>query len=177
MMKKREHLLTGIEKGIYAVTRSFNWAAAFFVTVMMLLTCADVVLRLFRSPIPGTYEMVGLLGAAFVSFSLANTSIIRGHIAVDFLVKKLSQPAQQVTEIITNLVCALLFGFITWQAFKYAVQLRNTGEVSLTLQMPIYPFIFGIAAGCGMLCIVLVEQCIGSVMRLVWDDSPQNHSS
>jgi len=28
----------------------------------MLLTCADVVMRLFDRPIPGTYELVGYLG-------------------------------------------------------------------------------------------------------------------
>jgi len=40
------------------------WIAGSAIVAMMLLTCTDVVLRYFRKPIPGTYELVCFLGAA-----------------------------------------------------------------------------------------------------------------
>ena len=74
------------ERFVLYLTHTFNWIAAGAVIAMMLLTSADVILRLFRRPITGAYEIVGLLGAIVISFSLAYTSVEKGHIAVEFLV-------------------------------------------------------------------------------------------
>ena len=81
-------MFSAITKIITSSAQVFNWIAAAAVAAMMFLTCADVLLRLFRFPIPGTYEMVGFFGAVFVSFSLAKTSLEKGHIAVDFFVNR-----------------------------------------------------------------------------------------
>ncbi len=148
--------ISKINKQVNSVSEILNWMSAASVVVMMLLTCSDVVLRLFRHPIPGTYEMVGFTGAILVSFSLAHTSLNRGHIAVDFLVSKLSPKAQRLVDRINSVICAGLFSLISWQSVFYALDTKNAGEVSMTLQMPIFPFIFGVAAGCGILSIVLV---------------------
>lgn len=165
-MKRVEAVFIDIDRGVRAASRVFNWIAMVSVVLMMTLTVADVVLRLFRSPITGTYEIVGLLGAIFVSFSLAYTSVVRGHIAVDFLVQKLKLRGQAIVDCINAFVCTALFGVIAWQAVLYAGSLRGTGEVSLTLQVPLYPFVYGVAIGCGMLCIVLLFRFAGSLIRI-----------
>jgi TRAP-type C4-dicarboxylate transport system permease small subunit len=146
--------------------RAFNWVAAAAVAAMMLLTCLDVVLRIFRRPILGTYEMVGLLGAVFAAFSLAYTSLERGHIAVDFLVQKLAPKTQVAIDAVNALVCLVLFGLVTWQCTIYAMDLQASGEVSMTLQAPIHPFVYGIALGFAMLCIVLAMRLAACVRQL-----------
>lgn len=137
----------------------FNAVAAAAVVGMMALTCLDVGLRFFRRPIPGTYEIVGLLGAVFVSFALARTSVDQGHIAVDFLVQRLPRRVQYVVEAVNAGACALLFTVVGWQCLRYAADLKASGEVSMTLQIPIHPFVFGIAVGCAMLSVVLCAGC------------------
>lgn len=149
-------LLKKLNTAVNVTSHIMNWVSAASVAIMMLLTCSDVILRFFRHPIPGTYEVVGFLGAVVISFSLAKTSLERGHIAVDFLVSKFSAGIQTAVDIVNSLICTVLFGLITWQSVKYALSSMNNGEVSMTLQMPVYPFIFGLSAGCGMLCIVLL---------------------
>jgi len=156
---------THMEKGVHTTSRMCNWLAILSVTVMMVLTVCDVVLRMFRRPITGTYEIVGLLGAAFVSFSLAYTSIEHGHIAVDFLIRRFRLPVQRGFEGVTSFVCAALFGMVTWQGFTYAAHIRQTGEVSLTLQVPLYPFVYGMAFGSGLLCIVLLFRFLQWVIK------------
>jgi len=116
--------------------RAFNILACIAVIAMMLLSTADVVMRLFGKPIPGTYELVGFLGAIVVSFALVFTSMEKGHIAVEILVEKLPQRAQLSIEAVCNLIGALLFGVIAYQAVLYALDMKQSGEVSLTLQMP-----------------------------------------
>ncbi len=145
--------------------KGFNILACAAVVVMMLLSTADVILRLFGKPIPGTYELVGFLGTVVVSFALASTSMEKGHIAVEILMEKLSQRAQMTIEAFCNLIGALLFAAIAWQAVVYGLDIKASGEVSLTLQMPSYPFIFGIAAGCALLAGLLVADFTKSLRR------------
>ena len=147
--------------------KAFNILACAAVITMMLLSTADVVLRLFGKPIPGTYELVGFLGTVVVSFALAFTSMEKGHIAVEILVEKLPQRAQLAIEALCNLIGALLFGVIAYQAILYALDFRKSGEVSATLQMPAYPFIFGIAIGCALLCLLLIADFIKSLQRTI----------
>ena len=68
------------------LAKKMYWVAGTAIVAMMLLTCADVVLRYFRRPIPGTYELVCFLGAVAVSFAMAHTSIEKGHVSVSFIV-------------------------------------------------------------------------------------------
>ena len=159
--------MTRLERSTFSLAHKFNWVAAAAVTVMMVLTCADIILRIFRHPIPGTYEMVGLLGAIVVSFSLGYTSLMRGHISVEFIVQKLPKRAQIIIDSINSLLGTALFGLITWQSMLYASNLMRTGEVSMTVQMPIYPFVYGIAIGSGMLCLVLLIEFLQSLKRIM----------
>ena len=159
--------MPGPAKFIARAGKAFNILACAAVVAMMLLSTADVILRLFGKPIPGTYELVGFLGTVVVSFALAFTSMEKGHIAVEILVEKLPQRTQLAIEAFCNLIGALLFGVIAYQAVLYAVDMKKSGEVSLTLQMPPYPFIFGIAAGCALLCLLLVADFLKSLRRTI----------
>ncbi len=139
-----------------------NNLAAAAVLAMMLLTTLDVILRFFRCPLPGTYEIVGFLGAIVIAFSLAGTSLSHGHIAVDFLLRKLPPPVAAWIERLNLLVCTGLFIMLTRYLLVYARDIRRTGEVSMTLQIPVAPFIYGIAAGCAVLCAVFIVQLLYS---------------
>ena len=156
-------MILRIEQWIAKTAEMFNWVSAAAVAAMMGLTCMDIILRLFRHPIPGTYEMVGFLGAVFAAFALGYTSVHRGHIAVDFVVQKLPARAQSLVDGVNALICAVFFGFLSHQCMVYAADLKSFGEVSMTLQMPVYPFVYGIAVGCCLLTLVLAVQFIKSI--------------
>jgi len=72
-MNSFERISRGLAKKLY-------WVAGTAIVAMMLLTCADVVLRYLRRPIPGTYELVCFLGAAAVAFAIAYTFVEKGHV-------------------------------------------------------------------------------------------------
>ena len=156
-----------LQRAIARISLGFNTVSGAAIVIMMLLTCADVVLRLFRHPIPGSYEIVGFLGTVVVSFSLAFTSLEKGHIAVEFLIQRLPRRVQAGVETVTSMVGALLFGLITWQSLIYAGDMRQNGEVSLTLGMPFYPFIYGIAAGAALLSLLLFTESLHLGSRTV----------
>jgi TRAP-type C4-dicarboxylate transport system permease small subunit len=132
-----------------------NWVASAAVAFIMFLTVADVIGRLFGRPVPGTFELVGFVGAVIISFALPYTSVRNGHIAVDVLMMRMPWLVRVIVYAVNAFVSMVLFGIIAWQSVIYANSLMASGEVSPTLQMPVYPFIYGVAVGCGMLCVVL----------------------
>jgi TRAP-type C4-dicarboxylate transport system permease small subunit len=144
-----------------------NWVAAAAIVAMMLLTVADVVLRLFRMPIPGTYEMVGFLGAAIIAFSLAYTASEKGHITVDVLVQLFPKKGQAFIDALNELIGAAFFGLIALAGMEAASEIKNAGEVSLTLELPIHPILYGIAAGCAFLASILLRDFFASLKRVI----------
>jgi TRAP-type C4-dicarboxylate transport system permease small subunit len=155
-----------LERWIHSATKYISYIAGVAVMIMMLLTCADVVLRLFGHPIPGTYELIGFLGAILISFSMAYTSIEKSHIAVEILVERLPRKVQSALEGIVSLISCVLFGIFTRQCQIYAMDLKQSGEISLTLGIPVYPVVAGIAIGCGLLCLILLLDAVKSTRRV-----------
>ncbi len=144
-----------IEKAIHTLAAKANWISIAAILGMMVITVLDVILRFFRRPIPGTYDIVGLLGALAISFSLAYTSVEKGHIAVEFLVQRLSEKKRAMVDSITSLVSTLFFFLASWRCYLYALDFKSGGEVSMTIKMPVYPFVLGTALGCALLTLVL----------------------
>ena len=152
-----------IEKALQALSTKVNRISMAAVFAMMAITVLDVVLRYLRLSIPGAYDIVGLLGAVVISFPLAYTSVEKGHIAVEFLVQKLPERPKSVIDAITGLAGTAFFGLITWRSALYALDFLRSGEVSMTIKMPVYPFVLGTALGCALLTAVLSVGCIRTV--------------
>jgi len=151
------------DSNIRNIVEKLNYISCLALLIMMLITCFDIFLRIFRHTIPGAYELVGYLGALTVSFSLAATSIGRGHIAVEYLVSKFSLKTRQRIEKITFFFSSILFFLISWKTFIFAFDLKSVGEVSMTLQLPVYPITFGVASGCGCAAVVMLFQALNIV--------------
>ena len=144
-----------IERFVANLADKLNWLSAAGVAFMMFLTTADVILRFFKSPIPGTYEIVSFTGAVIISFALPYTSVQKGHIAVDFLVMRLPWTVRIIVNAVNAFIAMIFFAVVSWQSVEYAQSLQRSGEVSATLQMPTYPFVYGVAFGTAMLVVVL----------------------
>ncbi len=129
-------------------------------TAMMLLTVADVILRFFERPIVGTYEVVGLLGAVVIGFAIPQTSRVKGHVLMDFLTGRLPQAAQNVLCVVTRSLACVLFAIIGWNVWLLGDGYRQIGEVTLTIQLPLYPVAYGIAVCCFIECLVLIMEVL-----------------
>jgi TRAP-type C4-dicarboxylate transport system permease small subunit len=165
-----------LEKAINVLVQFMYQVAGASIVVMMLLTCADVILRFATTlrarygwealaslkPIPGTYELVCLLGVVAAAFAMAHTSLRAGHVSVNFVVRLLSLKAQAVFEIVTGTLGLLFFGIIGYQSIHYAINARSLGEVSMTLRLPYYPFIYGISLSAFTVSVILLLGVIKS---------------
>lgn len=157
-MKKMEYLVKNIAD-------KFNIISAAAVVMIMLVIVLDIAMRLFRISLPGSYDIVSLLGTVVIAFSLTYTTIQQGHIAVDLIYQKLPEKIQPFLDIFNDTAGALFFAILSWQSFLQAGSLRAAGEVSLTIKVPVYPFVAGIGLSCLLLSLYLLLNLIKSIRR------------
>jgi TRAP-type C4-dicarboxylate transport system permease small subunit len=148
--------MKGLLSNVQGLSRFLNVIAGIALVFLMFLTLGDVILRLFKRPIVGTYELVAFSGAIVIGFSLPLTSWLRAHIFVDFFILKFSKKVQNGFNIATRCVVIVLFFLIAWNLIRYGMDLHKSGEVSATLRMPFYPIAYGVAVSCFIQCLVMV---------------------
>lgn len=134
--------------------------AAVALLFLMLLTIADVGLRILGRPIVGTYELVGLAGAIAIGLSLPATSWVRGHIYVDSFVAHLPRAPRAVFAVLTRLLVLGLFFLIGWNLLGYASDLRGAGEVTPTLRVPFFPVTLAVGVSCLVQCLVMIADVV-----------------
>ena len=154
------------------ITNSFsywlNWVAGAGLVAMLGLTVADIIgIKFFKWPIPGAIEIVGFLGIVVIAFALAYTQIRHGNIQVEFFVRRLPKQAQAGITAFVSLLGMALFAMLGWRSYDFGNVLQATGEVSMTQNIPFYPFVYAIAFCCIPLCLVLLVEFLRSVMRAV----------
>ena len=138
------------------VSKVLNSIAGIAVTVMMLMTVADVLLRAGGHPIIGTFEIVALLLALVIGFGIPQVSLDRGHVYMDFLLNKLSKRRKNVMNTFTRVLCLGLFAFIGINLFNVGARFHASGEVSATIKIPFYPVAYGVAICCLLECCVFI---------------------
>ena len=123
---------------------------------IMALTIADVILRLLRMPIVGAYELVCFGSSLVIAFSIPYVSWKRGHIFVDFMINIFPRGVKNGIHSVTRCLAIVLFILAGWNLIKYALDLYRAGEVSPTLMLPYYPFVFTVGICCFFQCLSLV---------------------
>ena len=121
---------------------------------MVVLTCANVFLRCVWVPIKGVYEFMGFFGAIVTAFALGYTQMKRGHVGIDIVVNQFSARTQRVLNGVNYLICMVFFALAGWQIAVWGTTIWRTGEVTETLRIIFFPFIYGVALGCLILCLV-----------------------
>jgi TRAP-type C4-dicarboxylate transport system permease small subunit len=149
--------------GIFSKT--FMVAGGIALMLLVLLATTNVGLRFFHVPYSGTYELVSFLGALVTAGALAHTQRRKDHIVVDILTDKFPPTVKRFLDAVNYAVTALLFGVIAWQIWVWGNTIRSGNEVSETLKIIFYPFVYAVAAGFGLLAVVLCVDFMKTVLR------------
>jgi TRAP-type C4-dicarboxylate transport system permease small subunit len=145
----------GFLRAVLKISEVMQAISSIALTFIVLLTTADVVMRAFGRPILGTYEIVAMCGGIVIGFVTPITSWLRGHVYVDFLVKKFSPAIQNAVNIITRCIGIGMFIMVALNVVKIGNSFRRAGEISNTLQLPLYPIAYAVALSFFMLAIAL----------------------
>ena len=125
---------------------------------MLLFTLLDVIMRAFGRPIVGDYEVISFLGAVVVGFAIPYTSMLKGHVIVDFLLEKLPKTTGDAMQIATRVLSIALFLWMGWNFVVMSLDLIKSKEVTPVFRLPYYPISFGLAFTCVIQCLVLLSQ-------------------
>lgn len=151
-----------LDRSITILNKGLAFAAGFSLVAMMLVTVAEMVLRMFGKPMVGTVETIGWLAALTTAFALGYTQIHRGHVSISLFTERLKPHVRDVVNMVVYLISFLLFVIVTWQVFHHAGVLKQTGSLSETMRVIVYPWVYLVSLGCAGLTFVLFMDFIKS---------------
>jgi len=132
---------------------------------MVLLTCTNIFLRCVWLPIKGVYEFMGFFGATVTAFALGYTQMKRGHVGIDVVVNQFSARTRRILNGINYFICMTFFALAGWQIAVWGTTIWRTGEVTETLRIIFFPFVYAVASGCIALCLVFVVELLKVFME------------
>lgn len=146
-MEDREH---PVVRATDAVTTAAAYAAGVVLILLMLLTTADVVGRyFFNAPLGGVFDLTHFAVAIMTYLGLAYCGFRGAHVVIELLYDRLPPGGRRVLRRVGNLAGCVLFGVISWQTAVQAVFVRDMGEASQMMAIPLFPLycvvVFGAA--------------------------------
>ena len=153
-MEKFGNFVHPLSKWLYVV-------AGCGMTYVFLISVADIIMnKLMKNPINWAFDSIGLFAVVASACAIPEVQVQHAHIEVGILEKRLPPFWRKVTNSSVNLLGIILWGIIAWRSFIYGMDILKSGEISMSVGMLIYPFIWlqGICAI--VLVLVLLVQAI-----------------
>ena len=159
-----ESSVRSLERFANPLSRIADSAGRVILALMVLLITSDVVLRyFFNRPIKGSYELVQFMLALLVFLGLAFMQTKKGHVSITLVTNKLSPGQLSVIGSATYLLCLIIFSLITWRCILQAETLRTSSTCSDVLSIPNFPFMYVVAFGSILLCLIFLIDFIRSL--------------
>lgn len=130
------------------------------VLVMMATTCLDVVLRSCGRPLTGALDLVRLAGTISMACALPYTTAVKGHVAIEYFFHKLRRRNRMIVDAVCRVLSAGFFGVLAWQSVAYGQALRASGQVTQTMQIPLYWLPYVLALTCLTTAGVIIHHLI-----------------
>lgn len=152
--------------GYRKVTSAFGLLGAVGLTLMVLITFADVILRYFiHSPIVGSQEMVEFLMIITMYGGMPYAASKGMLLSVDAVTKKFHPVARNILRLVFTIMCAVAACLMCWkvsQHFTYYV--GNPMLTSPILKWSYAPFYGYAALGLGLLSIEMILEIGVSIL-------------
>ena len=138
----------------------FEWIGFAALLLIMVITCVDVVgAKVFKMPVLGSIDIVA------ISFAASMTLIAGRHIKVEFFFPLFPRLAQRVISSVIHLLGLGLFIVVIWRLYVLGYSFQTSGEYSMTIYIPYYPFAYGVAFACIPVCLVLLVEFLKSLTK------------
>ncbi len=163
-------LIKGIETGAYTTSKIAAIVAEVALSIITLLTVADVIGRYFFSrPVTGTYEFVGLFLVCAGTWGWGFCQLRKGHISVSILTEHLNTRTQSILACFGYFLGLVGFSLLCWRVFLLAWSyiFIPRGGTTLTLGIPFSPFMFMLAIAAGIMALILLIDFIKSLTKVM----------
>ncbi len=163
------------ENTFLKVVKNFDLFGAGIFFICCVFVVAKIILRLFKLPIYGDYEIVRFLLIFAASFPLANCAAQKAHPNLTLLLDKLSEKAQKIVNILTGVIALSGFTIIVMGLFRDALKKFRVGEISPNLNVPLYYIGIVIAIGFILLALFILFQIVKDINCYVRQSRAAGH--
>jgi TRAP-type C4-dicarboxylate transport system permease small subunit len=151
------------------IRNALNWVMVVLggmsVLMLMILATGNVCMRIFQVPFRGAYELVSFLGAVTISFALGYTQMRKSHIVVDILSETFPDRVKRLLDAVSYFITMIFFALIAWVIFRWGIRIAQSGELSETLKVIYYPFIFSVGLGFAFLSLTLIIDFLNAMRK------------
>jgi TRAP-type C4-dicarboxylate transport system permease small subunit len=142
--------------GLRSLVKALAYVSGVALLLMVAVTTMDVILRKFNFSLTGAYDLVKIAATITVAAALPYTTAIKGHVAIEFFFHKLGRRGRMVVDALMRFGGMTLFGLLAWGCIDYGNSLRQKGEVSMTLQLPVFWVPYVLAFSCILVVLIKV---------------------
>jgi TRAP-type C4-dicarboxylate transport system permease small subunit len=122
--------------------------------------------KLFNAPLPAGVELTQALLPVAIMLPFGWALAARHHVASAFLTSRLPLPARRALHIFWMLVGFVLFAFVTYGTWQYALRSYNMGEQAwgATLRFPIWPSKMAVSLGTLLICVQFALEALRAMV-------------
>lgn len=127
--------------------KTLNLLSALILGTTTSMICLDVVLRLLRRPIPGSYDIVEFAISIALAFATLRSFQCGAQIKIDILDKILPKRKLVIVESLSKAITSAFLVILSISLLYSSVRSYASGESSMTINIPFYISYSAIALG------------------------------
>ncbi len=121
--------------------RIVDVVAAILLGMVTILTFVSVICRyVINWPIPDNFDIGRLLLGISVFWGIASATLRSEHIQVDILYETLAKKGRRILNVFATVASFVFMFGIVWMVAGQVLKIRNSGETTTDLLIPIWPF-------------------------------------
>ncbi len=109
-----------------------------FIALVLMSVVSIVGRKLFGAPVPGDVELLQLSSAFASATFFAYCHLMHGDVKVDFFTANMTSGRRLILDSIGSLLVGLLGALLAWRTAAGAISLKEAGETSAILELPVW---------------------------------------
>ncbi len=131
------------EKFVNSSSKWLNVIAGFGMFYVFIVSFADIIMnKVFKNPLNWAFDSISLLAVVAIAAAIPLVQINRGHIEIEFVEKRFNHIWRKIIALFINSLGIILWGIVAWRSFLYGKDILEAGEVSMSVGIIIFPFIW-----------------------------------
>jgi TRAP-type C4-dicarboxylate transport system permease small subunit len=138
----------------------------------VLVTVSVIGRYLFSAPVPGDYDLVGIIAGCAVFTFLPYCQLVRGNVVVDFFTTNISARGKASLDAMGSLFYLAVAAVFTWRMYYGMLEMRDNNE-----QIAAFAFYRWSTIPLNLACMIVLIVVIAYTLRRDIDDARSGHET
>lgn len=153
-------------RALLAVAKWMAISGGVVFTALVLMSVVSIVGRKVASaPVPGDVELLQLCAAFASATFFAYTHLMHGDVKVDFFTSRLAPGKRAFLDAMGSLLVGLFGALIAWRTWAGAMTVKDAGETSAVLGLPVWISQVLMVPGFALLALAGFYMCVHTWMQ------------